>query len=651
MSDVLSSMIASAKRRLASGASGDQYFGNVIYLANYTSGITDVMGHSVSIGGNASVSNGELVLDGDGDYTTTTPSADFDLAGHIWTLEGFIKSTRSGSLESFLSIEGTTSNWNGSDRIQFMLERQSNGTIRANHGDSAGNWTTESTTEAIPNNIKTHFAASWDGTYLYLAVNGVVQQFSTSFQSISAINQKVVVGGGQVYPPWVDFQGSIGAIRITKGVARYKENFVPPLDPFPTQYDKIDPYFSDVVFLSNYTSNTSDSRGHAITQFGTPTIINGELVLNGTTDYLSTPYTLEMAPLSSNFCIEFFYTPDETPTYEMCFMNTFEVLVGGFYIGTQFQAPFNRLRFVGTASSGTEFSSPDGAFVAGVKKHYAIWRYNNLWYMAIDGVIVASAGLSDITLSSRQLTIGAYDGGVVPLKGKFDSIRYTVGSSRYTNSNFPIPPSTFQVPSVYDPHFSKVVFISNFEGNAKDIKGNQTALVGNANVSGGSLNVDGDGDRLQWGRTIRFDFGSSDEFCIEAFVESFARSTSVGLIALTGFNGGISFYTHSDGSIAYAVDGQFEVSRSAAGVHPLNTKQHLALWRYNGRVRAAVDGQIVINVPDTYGFTGSSTCSVGGSQGASTLTINGKVYAARIGRSSRYGETNFTPPTDPFMEL
>lgn len=201
-----------------------------------------------------------------------------------------------------------------------------------------------------------------------------------------------------------------------------------------------------------------------------------------------------------------------------------------------------------------------------------------------------------------------------------------------------------------DPYFGYVVFLSNYEGNANDVKGHAVTLIGNASVSGGALVLDGSGDYARWDRTTEFNFSSVDEFCIDAYVETTAYSSIVGVIALTGLNGGLSFYTHNDGSIAFAVDGNFEVGRSAAGAHPLNTKQHLAVWRLGGRTRAAVNGQIVINVADNNSYVGGTSCSVGGSPGAAGLSINGKVYAARITRFARFGTTNFTPPADPFPE-
>jgi hypothetical protein len=76
-----------------------------------------------------------------------------------------------------------------------------------------------------------HVAVTRNGTTLRVFLNGVVSS-STYTTSANIANNTLRIGTrGNASGEW--FHGYIDELRITKGVARYTENFTPPSEPFP----------------------------------------------------------------------------------------------------------------------------------------------------------------------------------------------------------------------------------------------------------------------------------------------------------------------------------------------------------------------------------------------------------------------------------
>ena len=87
---------------------------------------------------------------------------------------------------------------------------------------------------AIPNNSFVHIALVREAGIFRLFVAGVMLGSTTKTANLSSesvqIGASVNVGSNTSS---YDLTGSIDELRITKGVARYTENFTPPTEPFP----------------------------------------------------------------------------------------------------------------------------------------------------------------------------------------------------------------------------------------------------------------------------------------------------------------------------------------------------------------------------------------------------------------------------------
>jgi hypothetical protein len=78
-----------------------------------------------------------------------------------------------------------------------------------------------------------HIAACRSGTDLRLFVDGVqLGSTVTDSTDFTGSTQGCIVGGLTTTVQTVN--ANIGAVRITKGVARYTENFTPPTEFYPT---------------------------------------------------------------------------------------------------------------------------------------------------------------------------------------------------------------------------------------------------------------------------------------------------------------------------------------------------------------------------------------------------------------------------------
>ncbi len=159
-------------------------------------------------------------FDGSGDYLTVPHSTDFDLSSGLFTVEAWVYLAAyptSGNWRTIVSKFSTTG-WRllVSDTGLLHLSTDYGGTITTN--------------EVIPLNTWTHIAASYDGSYVSVFVNGV-QEGITTLVGITNSTGLLFIGSSDGNN--LNWQGYIDDLRITKGVARYTASFTPPTEPFP----------------------------------------------------------------------------------------------------------------------------------------------------------------------------------------------------------------------------------------------------------------------------------------------------------------------------------------------------------------------------------------------------------------------------------
>ena len=167
-------------------------------------------------------SDGVLAFDGTGDFLTIPSSPLIHVFGSDFTLEGWfqLNTAQSNDKGTILSTYGNPSASSGYlvriTATAFRFYQQNNSQDRA-FAFSVGQWY--------------HWAVTSEAGTGRIFINGKQQGATISVVGPNSVEDLTV--GRIPVATSVDFNGYLSNIRITKGVARYTENFDVPTAPFP----------------------------------------------------------------------------------------------------------------------------------------------------------------------------------------------------------------------------------------------------------------------------------------------------------------------------------------------------------------------------------------------------------------------------------
>ena len=210
---------------------------NTSFLTNFTNaGIYDgTMKNNLETVGNAQVStavvkygSGSMYFDGTGDYLYLPSNRNLELGTGDFTLECWVYAT---SAPSDVGIFESRTDGNGATTNGFTITAFSSSVIRIFSGSVL---ISSSGTSYV--NTWCHVAVTRVSGTFNLYINGVSQGTSTTARTLS--NTDAVVGGGRYGTTGAvttSFPGYIDDLRITKGIARYTQNFIPPSVALPRQ--------------------------------------------------------------------------------------------------------------------------------------------------------------------------------------------------------------------------------------------------------------------------------------------------------------------------------------------------------------------------------------------------------------------------------
>lgn len=235
------------RRRMMMGRSVDKdpYWNNVSLLLSFSGedNSTTIIdsskfNHSVSVVGAPKISTAQSMFGGSSllhpgttsDYIEVAESQEFNFGADSFTAECFIRMSAVNVLQAILGNRTSDTNPVG---LVWGINLDTAGKVNffaTGQLASIGNIVFQS---AISINTWIHVAFVRNGSTFMGFVDGVVST-STLTSSLALRNNAPKVWSGKFGGSLLNrFNGYIDEIRITKGVARYTENFVPPSKAFP----------------------------------------------------------------------------------------------------------------------------------------------------------------------------------------------------------------------------------------------------------------------------------------------------------------------------------------------------------------------------------------------------------------------------------
>jgi hypothetical protein len=189
--------------------------------------------HTVTANGNAQISTAQykfggssLYFDGDGDYLTIPNSSDFDFGSGSFTIELWFRT--SGTISNARGLLGIfdTPGQNGWN-LHIVSE-----TRRIAFAENGPSIVIQSNAD-FTDNVFNHIALVSNGSNVYMFQNGNLVGSVVAGTYTGASGQPLVIGRYYANYDGYYFDGYIDEVRISKGIARWIEEFTPPTQAYP----------------------------------------------------------------------------------------------------------------------------------------------------------------------------------------------------------------------------------------------------------------------------------------------------------------------------------------------------------------------------------------------------------------------------------
>lgn len=420
----------------------------VLALDLDSANIVDHKGHIITAAGNAGISTVKskfgkysLYFDGTGDYIYSANGVDWAMGTGNYTLDAWVYPTQTGVQ---MTIFDTRASAAGAG-IWYGINTTGN---IATWG-FGGAWTGSASPKAVNYNAWNHIAFVRSGTNFYIFLNGNLEVTFTGVGANST-DQALTIGGPIDYRDTGTtnkFVGYMDSVRITKGIARWSANFVPPT----VRGNQVDPYANKVSLhlpFENSGDNGSllwEATGKALTATGTINTGGSNDAYKGQScamftagSYLSVPTSTDFNLSSGDFTIEMWVNTKATNQF-CCLVNRLTSGAGTFGAGSWSMhinsATGNGLLYLAVADYSTNVAFLVGTIpVNDGRWHHVAWtRSGSTHTFWVDGVQDTSttwaATIGDLT---TPLVIGNDNNfGGRSFVGSLDDLRITKGVCRY----------------------------------------------------------------------------------------------------------------------------------------------------------------------------------------------------------------------------
>lgn len=631
--------------------------------------------HTVTATGGAGISSAQskfgsnsALFDGSDDALVVSNSSDFNFGTNDFTIELFFYQTNNSSRNDIAgTYSGSTTGWGISTNTSNTNE------IQVYFGN---NVVLNSGASAYSLNKWHHLVVCRSDSSLKLFIDGKNIVSATNTTNITGGNNlRVGAVSSSANATFLFFAGYIDDFRVTKGIALYDQNFVPPSQAVGASLSGANETNTTTGFTSLYLPFDSDvaddsPHGHSVTASGNAAVSSTQSKFGGSslyvsafTDFLTVDSSADFEFKEKDFTIEMFIRPDTVTTSFSS--GSYSAILD--YDATQNNGAHFTLHQYNSALVWIKQSSialtTSSCLSATTWHHVVVARANGTLTIYCDGVAVGSISDSQDydDSNTRNLRIGKQNltNNTRYFKGYIDDLRILNGFAKYT-ADF-TPPTSPAGTSVSQTRNDMAVLYMPFDDSsfADQARNYLITATGDATLSTSvkkfgtsSAYFDGTGDSFLVNGSLK-DFRFANDFTIEcqvypttsgqdAVLGYHGSSGTSGWILQTGYNssGGSSvggrFYTNS---------GSLILNTSAINI---NTWSHVAITRSGSTVRLFVNGAL----EDSGTFAtqlgptgGAQDLRIGGSITASTQPFQGYIDDLRIIDGHAVYTAAFTAPT------
>ena len=473
-----------------------------------------------------------------------------------------------------------------------------------------------------------------------------VQIRSDANTNVTAANTNITLG---VHPGGSSnyFTGYLDDIRITKSVALYTQNFVPPSQAVGASLSGTNVTNSTTDFTSLYLpfdSDVNDASGNGFTVTANngaavssaQAKFNSSLALDGTDDYLTVASGSEFQDFNSQpFTIEgFFYCTNDTSNQHNVIMSTGTGSNSWNITITPYQKRFQLY------SGGTAYTTSNTGWTVNTWHHFAVCFDGSSLRKFIDGTQISSNSYSNLTTTFSNIDIGRLGGSdSLYFNGYLDDIRVLKNFAKYT-APF-TPPTSAVTATVSQTRNDLAVLYMPFDDLQDKARNHAVTANGNAAVSatqakfgGKSLFIDASGDFLTIPNNGDFNFGTED-FTISMFirpddVNTSDQANSVATIIDNDSNAGTSgawFSLHQQNAGLTFSSNNGQSSFTTSDCLTAATWHHVAVSRIGNVTTVYCDGVSVGSTSTAGNFsdTATRTLYIGKQNNPSTRRFDGYI--------------------------
>jgi len=614
-------------------------------------------------------SYGSGYFDGTGDYLSVPYNSALNLGSDTtWTMEYWVYFN--ASLGTYTPISHQQD-----PTVRWCVEHNASTTLLLFDNSTGTTFTNPST---LAPNTWYHIAFVRDGTTVRLYINGAVSVTTTTSNLSNITSGPLSIGRNEFGGAYFFYMnGYIADVRLVKGTSVYTSAFAPPTAPLTAISGtslltlQNNQSVNNNVFLDNSTNNFLVTRAGNATQ-GTfsPYGGNWSASLNGTTDYLSTPYNTAFDFNTGNFTVEcwFNHTGASFDNYPMLFGLATGASSGRsyyFYID-----PSGFLNF-GMYPDGVNVTllTATTACTRNVWNHTALVRSSGTTKIYLNGVVVATAANQNFQPylnAGSFFNIGreaSFNGSYFP--GYISNFRIVKGTALYTTT---FTPSTTPLTPTANTRLltcQSSRFIDNSINNLTITKAGDTSVQRFSPFNPSSVTptsysgyFDGTGDYLTVTNNVAFTF--TNDFTIECWIYSGSNVPSNDayptIFSTSAFNStGIGLKIQSSGGVGTTgvacVWNNGSQILTGTTVISNNNWYHLSVSRSGTSMKLFVNGVAENTITNNTTFTVSAGYPLVGGDTTIAGFLTGYVSNLRVVKGTAVYTSNFTPPTSPLTAI